>query len=174
MADAFLGSLKIISFPFAPRGWAMCNGQVMPVNQNQALFALLGTQYGGNGQTVFNLPDLQGRVPLHRGQSTNPPGSSYTVGQTGGSNSVTLTQANMPLHTHLVNATSTVNNSGSSVGGHFAAGGTSYATASDGTVMNAGVVGQGPGTSAPIDIRQPFIAMNYVIALRGIFPPRDY
>lgn len=171
MADAFLGSLKIISFSYAPRGWAMCNGQTMPINQNQALFALLGTQYGGNGQTVFNLPDLQGRAPIHRG--TNPAGSSYQVGQTGGVNSVTLTEANMPLHTHVINATNTVNNSGSSVNNHFAAGGPSYAATSDGTLMNPGAVGPGPGASAPIDIRQPFIAMNYVMALRGIFPSQS-
>lgn len=173
MPNAFVGSLKIVSFPFAPRGWAMCNGAVMPINQNQALFAAMGNRFGGDNQTVFNLPDLRGRAPIHQGKTSDPNGTVYTMGQVGGSESITLTQATMPPHIHLMNATSTPNNSGSSVGGYFAAGGTSYAATSDGSLMKADAVGPGPGASTPVDIRQPFIAMNYIIALQGLFPIQD-
>lgn len=168
MADAFLGSLKIVAFPFAPRGWALCNGAQMPIAQNQPLFSILGPTYGGDGVSTFNLPDLRGRVPLHQGQS--PAGTFHFIGEQAGSEQVTLSAATMPTHIHLVNATTTANNSGTSVGGHFAAGASAYATASDGSVMAADAVGPGVGTALPVDIRQPFVAMNYIIALQGMFP----
>src|SRR3954464_13483552 len=99
MSEPFLSEIKIVSFNFPPKGWALCNGQFLPINQNQALFALLGTTYGGNGQTTFALPNLRGQVPIHFGQS-------FTLGQTGGSESVTINQQTMAQHTHILNGTS--------------------------------------------------------------------
>src|SRR5262245_44740874 len=98
MAEPFLSEIKIVSFNFAPKGWALCNGQLLPINQNQALFSLLGTTYGGNGQTTFALPDLRGKVPIHTG-------NGHTLGETAGSTSVTLTISQMPQHVHALNAT---------------------------------------------------------------------
>src|SRR4030081_1438833 len=100
MAEPFLSEIRIMSFGYAPRGWAMCNGQLLPINQNQALFSLLGTTFGGNGQTNFALPDLRGTVPVHVGQS-------FTLGQKGGEQAHTLTLAELPTHTHAMNGTST-------------------------------------------------------------------
>src|SRR5207247_5566025 len=100
MSEPFLGEIKVISFNFPPRGWTFCNGQLLPINQNQALFALLGTTFGGNGQTTFALPDLRGRTPLGQGQHFA--GSFYVQGQNGGAESVTLTTSQMPAHTHTV------------------------------------------------------------------------
>lgn len=171
MADAFLGSLKIVSFKFAPRGWALCNGATMPINQNQALYSLLEITYGGNGVNTFNLPDLRARVPIHQGQSPSS-GTQYVMGQQQGAEQVTLTQATMPMHVHAVNATTTTDTTGSSVGNHFAAGGTAYATSTDASILATDAVGLGPGNNTPVDIRQPFVAMNYVIALQGIYPSR--
>src|SRR5436309_9371210 len=105
MSEPFLGEIKIISWNFPPKGWTFCNGQLLAINQNQALFSILGTTYGGNGQTTFALPDLRGRTPLHFGQS--PGLSSYTEGQVGGTEAVTLTQNQMPAHTHAVKAAAT-------------------------------------------------------------------
>src|SRR5213596_3016217 len=102
MSEPFLSEIRLVSFNFAPKGWALCNGQLLPINQNQALFSLLGTTYGGNGQTTFALPDLRGRVPIHRGQ--------HTLGEVGGEQAHTLTQAELPTHVHLVNASSVAGN----------------------------------------------------------------
>ena len=98
MADPFLGEIRVTGFNFAPRGWALCDGQLLPINQNTALFALLGTQFGGNGQTTFALPDLRGRVPIHQGQG--PGLTPRTIGETGGAESATLNVAQLPPHTH--------------------------------------------------------------------------
>src|SRR5215203_4558210 len=99
MSEPFLSEIKLVSFNFPPKGWALCNGQFLPINQNQALFALLGTTYGGNGQTTFALPDLRGRAPIHRG-------NGHTLGETAGASAVTLNSQQIPTHTHVLNGTS--------------------------------------------------------------------
>src|SRR2546423_2890121 len=112
MAQPFLSELRIFSFGFAPKSWALCNGQLLPINQNQALFSLLGTTYGGNGQTTFALPNLRGQVPIHMGQG-------HTLGEAAGTTSVTLNQQQLPAHNHLFNATTTTGNSNVNTSGFF-------------------------------------------------------
>ena len=163
MAEPFLSEIRIMSFNFAPRGWAMCNGQFLPINQNQALFSLLGTTFGGNGQTTFALPDLRGRVPISVG-------SGFSLGQSGGQEFHTITQAEMPAHTHFVrgasNAANTNTASGSALLGTQAS---TYGGASNLTVMSAAAIGN-VGGSQPHENRQPFLTLNFCIALQGIFP----
>lgn len=169
MADWYLSEIRIFSFNFAPRGWAQCNGQTLSIQQNQALFALIGTAYGGNGTTTFALPDLRGRVPLHFGQQSG--GQVYTEGQVGGATSVTLTIATMPQHNHLVNANAAGNvNTGSNTavpGG----GATGYGN-SPNTAMNPAMVGNN-GSSQSHPNMQPYLVVNFCIALTGIFPSRN-
>jgi microcystin-dependent protein len=171
MSEPFLGEIRTFGFNFAPLGWATCSGQLVPISQNPALFSLLGTFYGGDGQTTFALPDLRGRIGLSMGQG--PGLSSYQVGQVGGSETVTLTSNQMPQHSHAL-----VANSGTATGGRpdgeaLARAGTSiYAAAPDGTAMNAGSIG-GSGGSQPHTNLQPFLSLNFCIALQGVFPPRN-
>ena len=163
MPTPFIGEVKMVTFNFAPKGWAFCNGQLLPINQNQALFSILGTTYGGNGQTTFALPNLQGRVPLHMG-------NGFTEGQVGGADSVTLT-SNQAGHGHGVSATATATTN--TAAGNFpaTAGSNIYGTSPD-TTMNAAVVGQAGG-SQPHSNLQPYLVVNFVIALTGIFPSRN-
>lgn len=166
--DAFLGQIMLVGFDFVPRGWALCNGQLLSIAQNSALFALLGTQYGGDGQSTFALPDLRGRVPVHKGQG--PGLRSYTQGETGGTESVTLTTNNLPPHAHpLIGATdqSTDRPSGNvapAIGGAYGDPSVS--------AVSAGMTGPA-GNEQPVENRSPFLVLNYVIALEGIFPSRD-
>ena len=169
MSDPFLAEIKLFAGNFAPRGWAFCNGQILSIAQNTALFSLLGTTYGGNGQTTFALPDLRGRVPVHPGQG--PGLSNVTLGQAAGSENVTLQQTQMPAHGHLV-AASNGGAGGSRPAGNFLAAGGSYAAASDGTTMNPGMV-QNTGGSQPHENRQPYLGLNFIIALEGVFPSRN-
>jgi microcystin-dependent protein len=163
MGEPFLSEIKIMAFNYAPRGWAFCNGQLLPINQNQALFALLGTTYGGNGQTTFGLPDLRGSVPLHSGQG-------FTLGQKGGQAAHTVTMSEMPTHVHPMQASATDGNIATVSGNVLAR-----------TVNNI----YGPvqnlqptnplsvtnfGGSQPHENRQPFLTLNFCIALQGIFP----
>ena len=166
MSEPFLSEIRIVSFNYPPRGWAFCNGQLLQINQNQALFALLGTTYGGNGQTTFALPDLRGRVPVHTG-------NGHTLGEAAGSSSTTITQAQMPAHNHFVNVT---NNNGAvsnptgnflgAVNAMYAAFGSSLTTMSPQTITNVG------GSQAH-DNRQPLLALTFCIALVGIFPSQN-
>lgn len=166
--DTFLGQIMLVGFDFVPRGWAMCNGQLLSISQNTALFSLLGTQYGGDGQSTFALPDLRGRVPVHKGQG--PGLRTYTQGETGGTESVTLTTNNLPSHAHpLIGATeqSTDRPSGNvapAVGGAYG-----RPSVSAGMTSMTGPAGNGQ----PVENRPPFLAMNYIIALEGIFPSRQ-
>ena len=165
MSTPFLGEIKIISWNFSPKGWAFCNGQFLPINQNQALFSLLGTMYGGNGQTTFALPDFRGRTGIHVG-------SGFIQGQAGGQEFHTLTQSEMPAHNHFVQATSSSGNSNIPLGNLLAevnAG--MYATTPNTTLHPSSITNT--GGSQPHENRQPFLVLNFIIALQGVFPSRN-
>ncbi|MEC4750559.1 tail fiber protein [Methylomicrobium sp. Wu6] len=177
MAEAFLGEIRMVGFNYAPQGWALCDGQVLSISQNTALFALLGTTYGGNGQTTFALPDLRGRVPVHPGQG--PGLSPYVLGQSSGVEAVSLNAAQIPAHSHPVAANSNSGGADSPIGNFPAAitdpnSGASinaFATTANGA-MNPGVVGV-TGGSQPHTNLQPSLCVNFIIALQGIFPSRS-
>lgn len=171
-SQPFLGDITIVAFNFAPRGWALCNGQLLPIAQNQALFSILGTTYGGNGQTNFALPDLRGRAPMHWGQRSG--GSNFTLGQVGGEAVHTLTIPEIPAHNH------TTLNVSSLAGSQFVANnnslGVSAAKPYTAAPANGGVMGTGTraaGSSQAHENMQPYLALNFVIALQGIFPSRN-
>ncbi|MFN0317387.1 MAG: phage tail protein [Burkholderiales bacterium] len=174
MADPFIGQIQAFGFNFAPRGWAQCNGQLLPIAQNQALFALLGTFYGGNGQTTFGLPDLRGRSPIHVGQG--PTLSNYTLGEQGGQESVTLTPQQMPQHTHTARALAGNGNSKVAAGNVWAkdAGVSSatYSSVAPDSSMSAQAIAS-TGGSQPHENRPPYLVINWCIALEGIFPSRN-
>lgn len=167
--NQYLAEIKLFACNFAPRGWALCQGQLLPINQNQALFSILGTQYGGNGQTTFALPDLRSRVAIHQGQG--PGLSPYLVGQQSGEETHTLTLAELPAHTHVARASSAV---GGSVGpsGQVPARNAAQVPqygASANTIMAPGAISS-VGESQPHGNMQPYLALNYCIALQGVFP----
>ncbi len=172
MSNPFIGEIRLLPYNFAPRGWAFCNGQILSIAQNTALFSLLGTTYGGNGQTTFALPDLRGRVAISSGQG--PGLQNYDLGQIAGAESVTLISSQLPAHAHSFttpcntddpNAGSPKNNFPAAVGDPI------YATTSN-AAMGAGTTGV-LGGSQPHDNRQPLLTLNYCIALQGIFPSRN-
>ncbi|HXV34745.1 MAG TPA: tail fiber protein [Gaiellaceae bacterium] len=163
--DPFIGEIRLVAFNFAPRGWALCEGQLLPINQNQALFALLGTAYGGDGRTTFALPDLRGRVPVGAGQLSG--GASYALGATGGEETVKLTTRQLPAHAHAVHASSTAATA-TSPASAFPAGGGAYA-ASRNVRMKAAMIGP-TGRGEEHENRQPYLGLTYIIALQGIFP----
>jgi microcystin-dependent protein len=166
MGDPFLGELRIFGFGQAPKGWALCNGQFLPINQNQALFSILGTTYGGNGQTTFALPDLRGRVPIHTG-------AGFIEGQAGGQEFHTLTQSEMPAHNHFAQAATNQSNTSLPQNNWLGQAGNQYnANASGLTTLAAGTV-TNVGGSQPHENRQPFIVLSFCIALIGIFPSRN-
>lgn len=159
---------------FAPIGWALCNGQTMPISQNTALFSILGTTFGGNGTTTFNLPDLQGRVPVNQGTGAGL--SSYLLGQTGGTESTTLLIGNMPSHNHLVQCNTGGGNQASPSANLPAveSTGTSldFSDAGANATMNPAMI-QSAGSGTPINNIQPYLCVNFIIALEGIFPSRN-
>ena len=163
MAEPFIGEIRAVAFGFAPKGWAMCNGQLLAINQNQALFSILGTTYGGNGQTTFALPNLQGRAPVH-------PGLSVTLGQVGGSSSVTL-NANQIGHSHSVAAAATAN-SNTAAGNFPGSSATQLYGNSVDTQMHPSTIST-VGGGQPHDNMQPYLVVNYIIALVGVFPSRN-
>jgi microcystin-dependent protein len=167
MADPFLGEIRVFSFEHAPKGWALCNGQLLPINQNQPLFALLGTMYGGNGQTNFALPDLRGRVPIHVG-------SGHTLAQRAGEQAHTLTNAEMPQHTHLLNASSSDSAAPIPAGNLLAraAPANPYIAPAALAPMNPASVANVGGSQAHLNM-QPFLTLNFCIALIGIFPSQN-
>jgi microcystin-dependent protein len=165
MAEPFLSEIRIFSFVFAPKGWALCNGQLLPINQNQALFSLLGTTFGGDGRVNFALPDLRGRVPIHVG-------SGHTLGEKGGEQAHTLSIAELPQHVHVLNATSAVattnipaNNlvTGQSTAANL------YGAAGNLQAMDPAAVANVGGSQAHLNM-QPFLVLSFGIALQGIFP----
>lgn len=200
MSEPFIGEIRMFGGNFAPRGWALCNGQTLPISQNAALFSILGTTYGGNGQTTFMLPNLQGRVAIHAGQS--PGTSQYVLGESAGTENVTLLQTQMPMHTHVATfsptggtplavsiATADVAATAPTPGGNILAQGkdargavvSDYAapSAATGTLGGGSLTGTGAvtvtpaGGSQPFSVIQPYQVVNYIIALVGIFPSRN-
>lgn len=165
MSEPFLGEIRIMSFGFAPKGWALCNGQLLPINQNQALFSLLGTFYGGNGQTTFALPNLQSRTPIHFG-------SGYTQGQISGEENHTLLLNEMPQHIHPLNGTTANADVTAVTNNLLATAANIYTSAQNLTPLQPGTVGMAGG-SQPHTNMQPFLTLNFCIALQGIFPSRN-
>lgn len=173
MSEPFLGELRLMSFNYAPRGWAFCDGQLLAIAQNQALFALLGTTYGGNGQTTFALPDLRGRAPMHAGPSS---AGNVALGERGGAESVTLTAGQLPIHTHTLAASSDLANAsvpGNALPAAKPRGGMNrYAAPGSETLMAPSSLAPAGG-SQPHPNMQPFTVLTWAIALQGIFPSRD-
>ena len=162
MAEPFLSEIRLVSFNFAPKGWAMCNGQLLPINQNQALFSLLGTTFGGNGMTNFALPDLRGRTPIHVG-------SGHTLGERAGSQAHTTSIAELPTHLHVLNASTTPAETNVATGGYLAVQNNTYAAPQNLVAMAPAAVSNTGGSQAHLNM-QPFLALNFCIALQGIFP----
>jgi microcystin-dependent protein len=170
MSEPFLAEIRIVGFNFAPRGWAFCDGQILPINQNQSLYSLLGTNYGGDGRTTFALPDLRGRTPIHKSDG-------HPLAQKGGAEAVTLTAAEIAAHTHAAKASSTAAVQGNPTGRVLAAadpGQTLYRNpeAATMTALRSGTVTNAGGGQAH-DNMQPFTTLAFCIALRGLFPSRN-
>jgi microcystin-dependent protein len=172
MSEPFLSEIKIFAFNFAPKGWALCNGQFLPINQNQALFALLGTTYGGNGQTTFALPNLRGRVPIHEG-------SGHTLGEAAGSTAVTLNIQQLPTHLHTLTSNMAVGGSavnatvGEPTGNYWANNGKAHFSTSNPDAVMAPAAVSNVGGSQPHTNVQPYLVLNFCIALQGIFPSQN-
>ena len=176
MADPFVGEIRLFAGNFAPTGWALCNGQLLPIAQNTALFSLLGTNYGGDGRTTFALPNLQGAAPLMAGQG--PGLSGRSLGEVGGEAAVTLTTAEMALHTHAASATASPGNAPDPANAVWG-----VAAVARGTAMYAASPGTGPqmspqalgiaGSSQPHNNLPPYLALTFIICLQGIYPPRS-
>ena len=164
MSEPFLSEIKIVSFGFAPKGWTTCAGQLLPINQNQALFSLLGTTYGGDGRVNFGLPNLQGRVPMHMG-------SGHTLGERGGEQNHTLLITELPAHNHTWNVLTT-NAATESPTGNLLGGGQFYNTGGSQVAMGPGQMSNTGGSQAHLNM-QPYLALNYIIALQGIFPSQN-
>jgi microcystin-dependent protein len=167
MSTPFMGEIKFVSFNFAPKGWAMCNGQLLPINQNQALFSILGTTYGGDGRVNFALPDFRGRVPVHRGDG-------ITQGQSGGQEFHTVTMSEMPAHNHFAIASnladgSNVNTPSGSIPANSSV--SPYRSSINTTLAPNSVTNF--GGSQPHENRQPYLVINFIIALQGIFPSQN-
>jgi microcystin-dependent protein len=165
VSTPYLSEIKIMSFPFAPKGWAQCNGQLLPINQNQALFSLLGTMYGGDGRTTFALPNLQGRVPIHMG-------SGFPQGSLGGEQAHTLTLGEAPLHVHAAYGTSSDGDSPIPAGNFLGAADNMYAPLSNPVALTPATVTNAGGSQAHENM-QPYLVLNFCIALQGIFPSQN-
>ncbi|MGI8808143.1 MAG: phage tail protein [Acidimicrobiales bacterium] len=170
MSEPFIGQIILVPYNFAPRGYAFCAGQILPIAQNTALFSLLGTTYGGNGQTTFALPDLRGRVPVGTGQG--PGLSNINLGEVAGAETATLTQSQMPAHGHLASVAQGAGTSTRPANKVPATGAAVYADSADGSTFNPAFV-QNTGGSQPFGIRSPYLGLNYAIALEGIYPSRN-
>jgi len=163
MAEPFLSEVRIMSFVFPPKGWALCNGQLLPINQNQGLFSLLGTTFGGDGRVNFALPDLRGRTPIHVG-------SGHTLGERGGEQSHTLSIAELPTHTHVAQAQPTTNNTQlPPVNALLAQASNVYRTPDNLVSLNPATIANVGGSQAHLNM-QPFLTLSFCIALQGIFP----
>jgi len=175
MADPFIAEVRIFPFNFAPTGWAFCNGQLLPISQNTALFSLLGTTYGGDGRTNFALPNLQGSVPMHPGQG--PGLSQHDLGETGGVQTVTLLESEIPSHNHTVGAQNSplggvaVPSAGTTLN-RPASGNLFFAGSPTQVAMQSDAI-QASGGGQPHNNMQPYLTLNFCIALQGVFPPRS-
>lgn len=172
MSNPFVAEIRIVPFNFAPVGWAFCNGQILPLSQNTALFSLLGTTYGGNGQSTFALPNLQGSAPLQQGQG--PGLSQYFLGETGGSQTVTLLTSEIPIHTHQAQASGGGNPSPTptnNIWGTLGASRTPPPLYSDTQNAQMGLALNITGGSQPHNNMPPYLCLNFIIALQGVFPP---
>lgn len=171
MADPFVAEIRIFPFNFAPYGWAFCDGQLIPLSQNTALFSLLGTTYGGNGKSNFALPDLQGRAPMHPDQG--PGLSLHDLGETGGSETISLLLSEIPYHTHAYNVSSQLGMENNPAGQQLAQGdGINLFAPASSLVGMAEQALQPAGGSAPHNNMMPYLTLNFCIALQGVFPPR--
>lgn len=168
MSEPYIGEVKIVSFNYAPKGYAQCDGQILPINQNQALFSILGTTYGGNGQTNFALPDMRGRVPVHVGSGIN-------LGQKAGEENHTLITSEIPAHNHQLNASDQGETQAGAVGGYLATHQTITGYGAGNAGNNSMVVNEvtNTGGNQPHNNMQPFTVMNIIIALVGLFPSRN-
>ncbi len=174
MSEPFLAEIRIVGFNFAPRGWAQCDGQILPINQYQSLYSLLGTTYGGDGRTSFALPDLRSRLPMHTG--SNGTVANHTLGEKSGQENQILTEAQIPSHTHSLRARDAGGNSGSPVGHAIAREGlgmgtNDFRTSPPNVNMRAGAIASAGGQGHPNV--QPYQVLNFVIALTGLFPSRN-
>jgi microcystin-dependent protein len=160
--EPFLSEIRIMSFNYPPKGWALCNGQLLPINQNQALFALLGTTYGGNGQTTFALPDLRGKVPIHVG-------NGHTLGESAGTTSVTVNTNQMPQHAHFLSASNNTGNTNINANNVLAASPSQLYDAGNLTTLHPSSVSN-VGGSQPHNNVQPYLVLSFCIALQGVFP----
>jgi microcystin-dependent protein len=165
MAEPFLSELRLMSFVYAPKGWALCNGQLLPINQNQALFSLLGTTFGGDGRVNFALPDLRGRVPIHAG-------AGHILGEKGGEVAHTVTVPEMPTHTHPLSASTNGANTPVPTNDLLASSGNLYAPPSGMTPLHPTTVSNAGGSQPHLNM-QPFLTLSYCIALQGIFPSQN-
>jgi microcystin-dependent protein len=174
MADPFVAEVRIFPFNFAPKGWAWCDGQLMPLAQNTALFSLLGTTYGGNGMNTFALPDLQGRAPMHHGQG--PGLSLHDLGETGGSETVTLLESEVPVHAHALRSNDSVaelQRPSGSVSMSRSVNAYAYQTVTNANLSALSATALAPaGGGAPHNNMMPFLTFYFCIALQGVFPPR--
>lgn len=168
MSQPYIGEIRMFGGNFAPAGWALCDGQLLPISQNNALFNLIGTTYGGDGQTTFGLPDLRGRMPIHQG--TNSSGNSYVIGQSGGAEQVTLTVLQIPTHSHPAAAQSGNGTQAVPDNGVWAQSSLNqYSANNANSNMNPASIGP-TGGSQPHENRMPYLAVNFIISLFGIFP----
>ena len=165
MSEPFIAEIRVVSFGFAPKGWALCNGQTLAINQNQALFSLLGTTYGGNGITTFQLPNLQARMPIHQG-------AGYAMGNLGGQSSHTLIIPEIPMHNHGAVGVSTTASTDVATGNSWAASQQNPYATSPNTSLAPSTLGQ-TGETQPHDNMAPYLVLNFIIALQGIFPSQN-
>ena len=168
MSDPYIGEIKVIAFNYPPRGWAFCNGQLLPINQNQALFSILGTMYGGNGQTNFALPNLRGRIPIHMGGSP----SAHNLGEAAGSTAVTVNIQQLPTHMHALMVSKSNGTLNNPTGNFLAGVNNGYHSPTNLVTMNSGSV-TSVGGSQPHNNMMPYLVLNFIIALQGIFPSRN-
>jgi microcystin-dependent protein len=172
--DPFVAEIRIFPFNFAPKGWAFCDGQILPLSQNTALFSLLGTTYGGDGKSNFALPNMQGNAPMHPGQG--PGLSLHDLGETGGSDTVTLLESEIPVHSHTLMASTSTASKPSPAGNSLAraaGGGTPYVAPAGAPLVTFADVAIAPaGGDQPHNNMQPYLTLNFCIALQGVYPPR--